>query len=120
MADGRGGKRAGAGRKSRAEELGLQELLDRVFDNKSRVKVFKRLITLATDRLDGNTSVYAAKLLLGYTYGTPTRRIELTGEDGGAIEFEVVGEQLDRKLATLLARCEPKPLPAKPKPRRKG
>lgn len=120
MADGRGGKRPGAGRKSRAEELGLQELLDRVFDKRSRVKVFKKLMNLATGTWEGNTSVYAAKLLLGYTYGTPTRRIELTGEDGGAIEFEVVGEQLDRKLAALLARCDPKPLPAKPKPRRKG
>ena len=78
MADGRannGGKRTNSGRKSKAEELGLADLLDRVWDVKKREEVITALHKKA--KL-GNEK--AAALLLAYAYGKPKDTVEHGGE----------------------------------------
>jgi hypothetical protein len=88
MADGRennGGKREGAGRKSKRDEDDLrkrlkkasrqdgQDLLDRVF-----VQLFKDAALSPSHKVRSE----ARKLLLAYWYGRPLQRVEATGEDG--------------------------------------
>lgn len=78
MADGRaknGGKRANAGRKSKAEELGLTDLLDRVWGLAEREAV---IIALHRKARAGNEK--AASLLLAYAYGKPKETLEHGGE----------------------------------------
>lgn len=78
MADGRaknGGKRTNAGRKSKAEELGLAGLLDRVWGLEKRERVIDALHRKAQA---GNEK--AAALLLAYAYGKPKETLEHAGE----------------------------------------
>lgn len=83
MADGRtnnGGKRENAGRKSKAEELGLNALLDRVWTVQHREQVLKALHRKAKT---GNEK--AAALLLAYAYGKPPDRVQHENPDGTAL-----------------------------------
>ena len=75
-----GGKRANAGRKSKAEELDLAGLLDRVWTLNDREDVIKALHAKAAD---GNDK--AAGLLLSYAYGRPTERVEHSNPDGSPL-----------------------------------
>ncbi len=77
MADGRGGARRGAGRKSKAEEMGLAKLLDECFTLADRREVFTSLAELAKGR-----DMKAIELLLAYTYGKPVQRQEHSGQVG--------------------------------------
>lgn len=81
----KGGRRPGAGRKSKAEEAGLTQLLDEAWLPRERKAVIKQLNTQAKK---GN--VKAAALLLAYAYGKPKVQIEHTGEDGEAIQISIV------------------------------
>lgn len=83
------GKVGRSGRKSRADELGLQSLLDRAWPESKRIKFFSELAKLAeTPRTP--QGMEAGKLLAAYTYGKPTEKHELTGANGGAVVFKVV------------------------------
>lgn len=75
-----GGRRPNAGRKSRAQEMGLSALLDRVWSIENRKAVIK---TLHQKAMDGNEK--AAALLLSYAYGKPTERVEHSNPDGTAL-----------------------------------
>lgn len=79
LANRRGGARPGAGRKSRAEELGLIHLLDRHFPVKDRAEV---LTVLCSKAKDGD--MRAIELILAYTFGKPIERTEtnVSGEVG--------------------------------------
>lgn len=80
MSDGRaknGGKRTGSGRKSKAEELGLQQLLDECWTTDDRRACLK---ALAKEARLGDKE--ATKLLMAYAYGKPKERHEITGADG--------------------------------------
>lgn len=68
-----GGKRPGSGRKSKAEEMGLRELLDSAWKIADRRKVIDRLAELA-----GEGDVKAATLLMAYAYGKPHETIQAT------------------------------------------
>lgn len=70
MANGHGGARAGNGRKTKAEELGLKATLDQVFTKKDKQDVFKALLKEAKK---GSTP--HAQLLLAYYYGKPTETV---------------------------------------------
>lgn len=72
-----GGKKGRSGRKSKAEELGLAQLLDRCWKVPEREKVIRALHSKA---LEGNEK--AAALLLAYAYGKPTERFEHSNPDG--------------------------------------
>lgn len=74
------GKAGRSGRKSKAEEMGLTQLLDTCWPLSDREKTIKRLADLASR---GN--MQAITLLLAYAYGKPKERHEITGENGGAI-----------------------------------
>ena len=92
MADGRkknGGARPGAGRKSKAEILGLAALIDEAWPPTQQKKVIKKL---AEDCNHHEFSVRHAsrQLLLAYKFGKPTETHEITGRDGGPIETRVV------------------------------
>jgi len=95
----RGGQKGRSGRKSRAEELGLQSLLDSAFTQQDRRKVIESLIAIAKGN-DFKAAVSAATLLLGYTYGKPTERYELGGPNGGPIPHSVTFEVVDGRNST--------------------
>jgi hypothetical protein len=80
-----GGVRAGSGRKSKAEEMGLAALLNECFTDADRKTCIRKLV------LDSKSSTFqirdaARKLLLAYTFGQPAAKTELTGKDGGPVE----------------------------------
>lgn len=75
-----GGRRANAGRKSKAEELELAGLLDRVWTLQDREDVIRALHARA---IDGNEK--AASLLFAYAYGKPPERIQHENPDGTAL-----------------------------------
>lgn len=72
------------GRKSKAEELGLEKLLDECWTEQERRDTLKKLVSLANR---GNMS--AIQLLMAYTYGKPLERHEVSGKDGDAIQITV-------------------------------
>jgi hypothetical protein len=80
-----GGKRPGAGRKSKAEEMGLKALLDKCFSAKEREGVIRKLVKDASD-FNPQVRDAARKLLMAYTFGQPKAVTELTGKDGGPVE----------------------------------
>lgn len=77
----RGGKRDGAGRKSKAQEQQLIERLDRIIDEDEVLQVLKQLIK------DGD--LRAVQLYLNYRRGKPKDTMDLntTGE-GIGINFK--------------------------------
>lgn len=68
--NGHGGKRKGAGRKSKDEELKVIERLDNIIDKDSVIKKMYELIK------DGNFN--AIKLYFEYRFGKPKETIEQT------------------------------------------
>lgn len=62
----RGGRRLGAGRKSKAEEVGLNSLLNEAISQAERKAIIRDLVSQAKG---GN--IKAAALLLAYIYGKP-------------------------------------------------
>jgi hypothetical protein len=80
----KGGSRPGAGRKSKAEEAGLKQLLDAAWTPTDRKAVIKALIAQSKK---GN--VKAAALLMSYAYGKPIEHKEHTGQDGEPIKVIV-------------------------------
>lgn len=85
------GKAGRSGRKSKAEELGLRELLDKCVTPKQREELFKELHALATSKTRDRVKIESMKLMLAYLYGTPRQSVELTGENGGPLEVLVKG-----------------------------
>lgn len=75
------GVKGRSGRKSKAEELGLVALLENSFGMEKRKAVVENLATIATGD-DAKAAVSAAALLLGYTYGKPTEKHEISNPDG--------------------------------------
>lgn len=74
-----GGARPGAGRKTKAEILGLAELIDESWPAQKQKAVIKKLAE------DCNSETFherqeARKLLLAYKFGKPTERHEHSGE----------------------------------------
>lgn len=81
----KGGARPNAGRKSKAEEMQLARLLNKCWTKKQREECIR---TLASRASKGDLE--SIKLLLAYTFGKPTERVEHSGKDGGAIPITVV------------------------------
>jgi hypothetical protein len=73
-----GGKRKGAGRKSKAEEMELQSLLDKCWTKADREACIKKLASKAKDPLSTDF-MDAAKLLMAYAFGKPKERLEHSG-----------------------------------------
>ena len=79
------GVKGKSGRKSKAEELGIQALLDDAFTPTDRRKVVENLARIAKSHLDAKAAVSAATLLLGYAYGKPKEKHEHSTDS-----FEIV------------------------------
>jgi hypothetical protein len=76
----RGGKRQGAGRKAKSNELTLKELLDAGWSDTRKGKAIRAQVELAEK---GDTKAFLA--LMAYRYGRPTERHEVTGADGTSL-----------------------------------
>lgn len=83
MANGKnhGGARPGSGRKTKAEILGLAELIDEAWPPADQKAVIRKLAR------DCNNPSFAVRhpariLLLSYKFGKPTEKHELTGAEG--------------------------------------
>lgn len=84
-----GGARPGAGRKTKAEILGLAELIDTAWPTADQKKVITKLAKDCNDP-DFHIRQESRKLLLAYKFGRPTEKHEVAGKDGGPIETVVV------------------------------
>jgi hypothetical protein len=94
MSDGRknniGGARPGAGRKTKAEILGLAAMIDESWPIAEQKKVIKKL---AKDCMDDDFHIRqeARKLLLAYKFGKPTERHEHSGPNQEPIQVDITG-----------------------------
>lgn len=73
-----------AGRKSKAEEMGLKALLDKCWSPQARAKCIKKL---AEDCESSEFQVRneSRKLLMAYTFGKPTEKHEVSNPDGSPL-----------------------------------
>lgn len=73
-----------AGRKSKAEEMGLKALLDKCWSRQSREKC---ILKLAEDceSADFHERNESRKLLMAYTFGKPTEKHEVSNPDGSPL-----------------------------------
>lgn len=74
----RGGYREGAGRKSKAEELGLSKLIDDVIGDTGKKELIENIFLKAKEG-----SFLHAQLLMHYMYGKPQDNVDITS--GGEI-----------------------------------
>lgn len=72
----RGGKREGAGRKTRKEELGLAMLIEEALNEGQMKRIFKKL----ADKAEAGSTRHA-EILLGYAFGKPQQRLDVTSND---------------------------------------
>lgn len=88
MKDGRrknGGARPGSGRKSRGEELGLSELIDKCVTEKQQQDL---IMLLFKEAMEG--SYKHMQLFLAYKFGRPSQFVDLTTKGGPINQHEVV------------------------------
>jgi len=84
-----GGKRANAGRKSKAIEQNLNALLDSCVPGSKREAIIRKLAEDA-EHPSFRIRNEARKVLLAYMYGKPVDRIEVGGEGGGPIPITII------------------------------
>lgn len=94
-----GGKRAGAGRKSKAEEDKLAELFDAAISIKDRKDI---LIAVGAKAKRGG--VAEAKFLFELRYGQPSKRIELVGDEQKPLQVHTYDYR------SAIARIAPRPM----------
>lgn len=86
---GKGGKRAGSGRKPKREEDKQVAVISRSLPIEKQEALVARMYEIAfSDNL--KAAVTAGSLLLAYALGRPTEKHEHGGKDGGPIVFKVV------------------------------
>jgi hypothetical protein len=90
---GRGGQKGRSGRKSKAEELGLNALLNKCWTTAQREDCIRKLATLANDG-----DLDAIKLLMAYTFGKPKESVDLTST-GDVVLRVIYGNRTDDQLA---------------------
>ena len=76
----RGGRRLGAGRKPKADELKLVEKLDNVIDNEIALKKLGELIAKGDIR--------AIQIYFNYRYGKPKEKIDINSSEGLNTSFK--------------------------------
>jgi len=80
-----GGARPGAGRKSKSIEAGLNDLLDSIWTPERKTQTIEKIAFRAEQG-----DLEAAKFLFAYRFGKPIDRIEVTGEDGGPVQIQMI------------------------------
>lgn len=88
-----------SGRKADKDIAELQRVMDKALDFEERVEIFRVMGARARSGDSG-----AAKLVLGYLYGTPVQRAEITGAGGGPIEMKHDLDDLRKLSADELIR----------------
>ncbi len=73
MANGHGGKRAGAGRASRAEVMGLPMLIEEVIGEDGKRDLIKKIFAQAKEG-----SFNHQQLIMAYMYGKPQDHVDVT------------------------------------------
>ena len=81
----RGGARPGAGRKSKAETLQLDKLLDECVSDDDIKELFRVLV-----RNGKRGNINAIMALFAYRYGKPKARLELSGDEEKPITIRIV------------------------------
>lgn len=81
----RGGARPGAGRKSKAETLQLDKLLDECVSDDDIKELFRVLV-----RNGKRGNINAIMALFAYRYGKPKERLELSGDEEKPITIRIV------------------------------
>ena len=76
----KGGKREGAGRKSKAEELGLPALVDEVIGEEGKRLIIEKVYVQAK-----SGSFPHQQMLMQYMFGKPTDKVDLTS-NGNTIQ----------------------------------
>jgi len=72
----RGGKREGAGRKSKADEDRLRDML-----SPYREETIEKVVSIMRTAEKESDQLAAAKLLMSYDWGLPKQKTELSTED---------------------------------------
>jgi hypothetical protein len=85
---GHGGVRANSGRKSKAEEMGLPELVEAVIGETGKKKLLEKIYKEATE----TGSFPHQQLLMNYIYGKPKEKLDVTtaGEKINQTQHEVI------------------------------
>jgi len=73
MADNKGGKRAGAGRKSKDEEKRIRDLVSPYVDG-----AIQKVIDIMVNGDKSSDQLAAAKLILEYRFGKPEQKQDIT------------------------------------------
>lgn len=76
---GRGGKREGSGRKSKAETMGILAVLDKAWPLERRIAWFATLAAMAEHSPDEKIRIDAGKVLADRYYGKATEHHEISG-----------------------------------------
>jgi hypothetical protein len=85
VANGHGGKRLNAGRKTEKDIHSLQQVLDEALSHEERVEIFR---VMGSRARSGDSN--AARVVLGYLYGTPLQRTEISGADGAPLAITII------------------------------
>ena len=73
MADNKGGKRAGAGRKSKDEEMRIRDLVSPYVDG-----AIEKVVNIMINGDKSSDQLAAAKLILEYRFGKPEQKQDIT------------------------------------------
>jgi hypothetical protein len=84
----KGGHREGAGRKSKAEELGLPKLIEEVIGDEGKRLLIQKVYANAVPKR-GRGSFKHQELLMYYIYGRPTEKVKV--EATGSIKHTITG-----------------------------
>lgn len=97
-----GGKQPGAGRKSRAVEFGLAELMNEAWPVEKRKEAIEHIASLILTARSDKTKVEAFNSLMAYCYGKPKETKEISGVEGNAIEIRDVTELSTEELTKII------------------
>lgn len=89
MAGKHGGKRTGAGRKSREVERTLTAQLENCLANGNEEEIIRMLVE-DSKHPSFRIRHESRKLLLAYRHGKPVDRVEVSGEGGGPIPITII------------------------------
>ena len=73
MSDNKGGKRAGAGRKSKDEEMRIRDLVSPYVDG-----AIEKVVNIMINGDKSSDQLAAAKLILEYRFGKPEQKQDIT------------------------------------------
>lgn len=92
-----GGKRKGAGRKTKAEELGLPNLINEVIGEEGKRELIDVLY-----RKSKTGSYQHLQLLLAYIFGKPVETVDLKAEIDQSIDISKLDESTIKRIIKAL------------------